>query len=88
MPGRNRPSEAAFCERQRPDKVRQVAQFLPDVAGDCAHRKPIVADRWSGLKPLRVAVRSMMILLFHEPPRTPLYRPLDGPVGFLPGMYA
>ena len=53
---------------------------------DRAQRKPIVADRWSGLKPLRVAVRSMMILLFQEPPRTPLYRPLVGPGGFLPGM--
>lgn len=37
---------------------------------DCAQRNPMVADRWSGPEPLRVAVRSMIGLLFHEPPRT------------------
>ena len=39
-------------------------------ATDFAQRKPIVAERCAGGEPLRVAVRSMMILLFHDPPRT------------------
>jgi hypothetical protein len=30
----------------------------------------------------------MTILLFHDPPRTLLYRPVAGPAGFFPGMYA
>ncbi|SPP65847.1 hypothetical protein NITLEN_40320 [Nitrospira lenta] len=37
---------------------------------DFAQRKPMVAERCAGGEPLRVAVRSMMILLFHDPPRT------------------
>jgi hypothetical protein len=46
----------------------------------------MVADRWSGGAPLRVAVRSMIALLFHDPPRRLLYRPLLGPGGFRSGM--
>jgi hypothetical protein len=41
-------------------------------ADDFAQRKPIVAERWSGGAPLRVAARNMMGLLFHDPPRRPL----------------
>jgi hypothetical protein len=32
----------------------------------------MVGERWSGGAPLRVAVRSIIGLLFQEPPRTPL----------------
>lgn len=39
-------------------------------AADFAQRNPTVADRCSGGEPLRVAVRSMITLLFHDPPRT------------------
>lgn len=48
----------------------------------------MVGDRWSGAEPDLVAVLSMMILLFQDPPRTPRYRPFVGPVGFFSGMYA
>lgn len=53
--------------------TNQVIRYFPlaeVLTEDCAQRKPTVAERWSGAAPLRVAVRSMMILLFHEPPRT------------------
>lgn len=36
--------------------------------------------------PLLVAVRSIWGLLFQEPPRSPLYRPLVGPGGFRSGI--
>ena len=47
-----------------------VASYWVVEVDDCAHRNPIVAERWSGVEPPRVAVRSMTWLLFHDPPRT------------------
>ena len=35
-----------------------------------AQRKPMVAARWSGTAPLRVAARRIDGLLLHDPPRT------------------
>lgn len=55
-------------------------------ARDFAQRKPIVADRWSGGAPPRVAARSIWGLLFQDPPRTLLYRLVGGPGGFRSGM--
>lgn len=37
---------------------------------DCAQRKPMVAERWSGTAPFRLGVRKRLGWLFHEPPRT------------------
>ena len=36
-----------------------VASYWVVEVDDCAHRNPIVAERWSGAEPPRVAVRSM-----------------------------
>src|SRR5215475_10271658 len=76
------PSNPPFqeCGKGRRSGQSSHSRGVSGLGRDWAQRKPIVADRCSGLEPLRVAVRSMMILLFHEPPRTPLYRPLGGPV--------
>lgn len=40
----------------------------------------------TGEAPPRVGVRNIIGLLFHEPPRTLLYRPVTGPGGFFSGM--
>lgn len=55
---------------------------------DFTQRNPMVGERCSGKAPPRVAVRSIMGLLFQEPPRTPLYRPVVGPDGLRSGMTA
>lgn len=56
------------------------------VAFDRAQRKPMVASRCCGKAPPRVAVRSIRGVLFHDPPRTDLYRPIVGPGGLRVGM--
>ena len=55
---------------------------------DFAQRNPMVGARWSGGAPLRVAARSIIGLLFHDPPRAPLYRLFDGPGGLRSGVMA
>jgi hypothetical protein len=53
---------------------------------DRAQRNPMVAACWLGGAPLLVAVRNNAGALFHDPPRTTLYRPLAGPCGLRSGM--
>ncbi len=66
-----RHQRAMLARRPRPSKKTGDCYGERDAGAgmDLAQRKPMVAERWSGGAPLRVAVRSMIDLLFHDPPR-------------------
>ena len=65
-----------------------VSQVPRAYRADRAQRNPMVAARRSGDAPLLVAARNNVGALFHDPPRTTLYRPLAGPCGLRSGMVA
>lgn len=53
--------------------------------GVFAQRNPVPRPRYKGVCVSRSDVRRALISLPHEPPRTTLNVPFDGPVGFFDG---